>query len=74
MGFVMWLPSIIKQASSMDIVATGWLSSGPYLLAVISMLALSYFSDKTLNRKTFVWTSLLVGGNRILRVLHARHI
>ncbi|MFA1712512.1 MFS transporter [Peribacillus frigoritolerans] len=60
-GFVMWLPSIIKQASSMDIVATGWLSSGPYLLAVISMLALSYFSDKTLNRKTFVWTSLLVG-------------
>ncbi|MCZ0875608.1 MFS transporter [Peribacillus sp. AS_2] len=60
-GFVMWLPSIIKQASSMDIVATGWLSAGPYLLAVISMLALSYFSDKTLNRKTFVWTSLLVG-------------
>lgn len=60
-GFVMWLPSIIKQASNMDIVATGWLSSGPYLLAVISMLALSYFSDKTLNRKTFVWTSLLVG-------------
>lgn len=41
--------------------ATGWLSAGPYLLAVISMLALSYFSDKTLNRKTFVWTSLLVG-------------
>ncbi|MBR8644569.1 hypothetical protein KEH51_08635 [[Brevibacterium] frigoritolerans] len=29
-GFVMWLPSIIKQASSMDIVATGWLSAGPY--------------------------------------------
>lgn len=60
-GFVMWLPSIIKQASNMDIVATGWLSSGPYLLAVVSMLALSYYSDKTLNRKTFVWTSLLVG-------------
>ncbi|MDM5360607.1 MFS transporter [Peribacillus sp. RS7] len=60
-GFVMWLPSIIKQASNMDIVATGWLSSGPYLLAVISMLTLSYYSDKTLNRKTFVWTSLLVG-------------
>lgn len=60
-GFVMWPPSIIKKASHMDIVATGWLSSGPYLLAVISMLTLSYFSDKTLNRKTFVWTSPLVG-------------
>ncbi|PJN91514.1 MFS transporter [Bacillus sp. mrc49] len=60
-GFVMWLPSIIKQASNLDIVATGWLSSGPYLLAVIAMLALSHFSDKTLNRKTFVWAALLVG-------------
>jgi sugar phosphate permease len=60
-GFVMWLPSIIKNASTLNIVATGWLSAAPYLLAVILMLTVSYFSDKTLNRKTFVWVSLLVG-------------
>lgn len=60
-GFVMWLPSIIKAAPNMDIVSTGWLSSVPYLLAIIGMLAASYFSDKTLNRKAFVWPFLLIG-------------
>lgn len=60
-GFVMWLPSIINSAPDMDIVKTGWLSSVPYLLAIIAMLAASYFSDKTLNRKSFVWPFLLIG-------------
>ena len=60
-GFVMWLPSIIKAAPDMDIVSTGWLSSIPYVFAIIGMLSASYFSDKTLNRKAFVWPLLLVG-------------
>ncbi|MED1467784.1 MFS transporter [Bacillus salipaludis] len=60
-GFVMWLPSIIKAAPNMNIVITGWLSSVPYILAVVLMLAASYFSDKTLNRKAFVWPFLLIG-------------
>lgn len=60
-GFVMWLPSIIKAAPNMSIVETGWLSSVPYILAVILMLAASYFSDKTLNRNGFVWPFLLIG-------------
>src|SRR5690606_356927 len=60
-GFVMWLPSIIKAAPNMDIVSTGWLSSIPYVFAIIGMLLASYFSDKTLNRKAFVWPLLLVG-------------
>ena len=60
-GFVMWLPSIIKAAPDMDIVKTGWLASVPYVFAIIGMLAASYFSDKTLNRKAFVWPFLLIG-------------
>lgn len=60
-GFVMWLPSIINAAPNMDIVKTGWLSSVPYVLAIIGMLSASYFSDKTLNRKIFVWPFLLLG-------------
>lgn len=58
-GFVMWLPSIIKAAPNMDIVTTGWLSAVPYVLAIVGMLAASYFSDKTLNRKIFIWPFLL---------------
>ncbi|MFT3933009.1 MAG: MFS transporter [Chitinophagaceae bacterium] len=60
-GFVMWLPSIIKAAPDMDIVKTGWLSAAPYVLAIISMISVSYFSDKLLNRKAFVWPFLLIG-------------
>jgi len=60
-GFVMWLPSIINAAPNSDIVTTGWLASVPYVLAIIGMLTASYYSDKTLNRKTFIWPFLLVG-------------
>jgi sugar phosphate permease len=60
-GFVLWLPSIINSAPEMNIVKTGWLSAVPYLLAIITMLSISYFSDKTLKRKIFVWPSLLIG-------------
>lgn len=59
-GFVMWLPSIIKAAPDMNMVTTGWLSSVPYLLAVIGMLSASYFSDKSGNRKLFIWPFLLI--------------
>ncbi len=60
-GFVLWLPSIINAAPNSNIVTTGWLASIPYLLAIVAMLSASYFSDKTLNRKIFVWPFLLVG-------------
>ncbi|QMW01371.1 MFS transporter [Spirosoma foliorum] len=60
-GFVMWLPSILNAAPNMTIVKTGWLSSVPYVLAIIGMLSASYFSDKTQNRKAFVWPFLLIG-------------
>ena len=59
-GFVMWLPSIIKAAPEISIIKTGWLSSIPYLSAIIGMICASYFSDKTLNRKAFVWPFLLI--------------
>ncbi|MEO6962267.1 MAG: MFS transporter, partial [Puia sp.] len=60
-GFVMWLPSIIHVAPDMTMVRTGWLSSVPYILAVLAMLGASYFSDKTGNRKAFVWPFLFIG-------------
>lgn len=60
-GFVIWLPSIIKSASKMGIVTTGWLSSVPYVLAVILMVVVSFYSDKTMNRKSSVWIFLLIG-------------
>lgn len=60
-GFVMWLPSIIKEVPNMDIVTTGWLSAVPYIFAVAGMLIASHYSDKLLKRKEFIWPFLLVG-------------
>ncbi|MGN6617655.1 MAG: MFS transporter [Ilyomonas sp.] len=59
-GFVLWLPSIINAAPQINIVETGWLSSLPYAFAVIGMITASYFSDKTLKRKEFIWPFLLL--------------
>ncbi len=59
-GFVMWLPSIIKAAPQIDMVQTGWLSSVPYVFAIAGMLLASHFSDKTLNRKVFIWPFLMI--------------
>lgn len=61
-GFVLWLPSILRHASGMNMVDTGWLSALPYLAAVLGMLAISWGSDRCLNRRHFVWPPLLTAG------------
>ncbi|MBT0719914.1 MFS transporter [Rosenbergiella collisarenosi] len=61
-GFMMWLPSILKSASSMDIVSVGWLSAPPYFAAICLMLVVSWLSDKLQNRKLFIWPLLAVAG------------
>ncbi|MBB3256640.1 sugar phosphate permease [Paraburkholderia bannensis] len=60
-GFVLWLPSIVKNGSSLGMVETGWLSAMPYLAATIAMLGASWASDKLNNRRAFVWPFLLIG-------------
>ncbi|WDD94077.1 MFS transporter [Burkholderia sp. FERM BP-3421] len=60
-GFVLWLPSIVKNGSSLGMVETGWLSALPYLAATIAMLFASWASDKVGSRKAFVWPFLLIG-------------
>ncbi|RQU07593.1 MFS transporter [Burkholderia cenocepacia] len=60
-GFVLWLPSIVKNGSDLGMVATGWLSALPYLAATIAMLTASWASDKVGSRRGFVWPFLLVG-------------
>jgi sugar phosphate permease len=57
----MWLPSILKSASGLGIVATGWLSAAPYVLAIPLMLGASYYSDKYQQRKLIVLLFLGIG-------------
>lgn len=59
-GFMMWMPSILKNAARMDIVAVGWLAAVPYFAAICLMLTVSWLSDKYQNRKLFIWPLLLI--------------
>lgn len=60
-GFVLWLPSIIRGASNLGMVETGWLTAVPYLAATLAMILVSWLSDRMNNRKLFVWPMLLIG-------------
>jgi sugar phosphate permease len=60
-GFILWLPSIIKQASLTGIIAVGWLSTAPYAGAIVAMIIISYLSDKRGERYLYIWVSLFVG-------------
>ncbi|MDW5267463.1 MULTISPECIES: MFS transporter [Acidobacteriaceae] len=65
-GFILWLPTIIRQGSSLGIGATGLLSAIPYLLAVLTMILVAYLSDKSLRRQSLVWPFLLLSGIALL--------
>ena len=59
-GFMMWMPSILRTAGSVNIVEAGWLAAAPYLAAIITMLVISWLSDKTGLRRRFIWPLLLI--------------
>lgn len=61
-GLVLWIPEMIRSGSRRGIETVGLLSAAPFLLGVVLMLVVAYFSDRALNRKIFVWPFLFVSG------------
>ena len=61
-GLVLWIPAMIRSGLNRGIGAVGLLSAAPFLLGVMLMLAVAYFSDRALNRKIFVWPFLVLSG------------
>jgi sugar phosphate permease len=61
-GLVLWIPEMIRSGSTRRIETVGLLSASPFLLGVILLLVVAYYSDRTLNRKVFVWPLLLISG------------
>ena len=59
-GFVLWLPTILRSGGSLSMANTGLFSACPYIAAVALMVLVSRMSDRTLERRRFVWTLLLV--------------
>ena len=65
-GFVLWLPTIIKDAGSANIVRTGWLSAGPYLFATLLMPIISAVSDRMKDRRLIVLPCIGISGAAFL--------
>src|SRR5260370_9481338 len=61
-GFVLWLPSVIKKGAARGIAITGLLSGVPYAVAIVLMLLVSHYSDRSFRRKRFVWPFLMLAG------------
>jgi sugar phosphate permease len=59
-GFVLWLPTILRQGGALSMANTGLLSACPYVFAVLLMLLVSHISDKTLKRESLIWPLLLI--------------
>jgi sugar phosphate permease len=57
-GFFTWVPAIMKQISSAGLTATGFLSALPYLTALIGLVVIGRFADRTRRRKLFVGADL----------------
>jgi len=53
LGFMLWLPTIIKNLTKTGIASVGLLATGPYLAALIGMYLFSAMSDKSLNRRKY---------------------
>lgn len=71
-GFMMWLPSVLKTAPGISIVEAGWLSSLAYGAAIIGMIGLSYFSDRSLKRKPYITGALLTASLAFLGLFLAK--
>ena len=65
-GFILWLPTIIRQSGAANIVNIGWLSAGPYLATTLLMPLISVLADRTQERKLIVWLCLAAGGMSFL--------
>lgn len=61
-GYTLWLPTVIKELmTGSSASSVGLVTAIPYVFAVIAMLAVSAWSDKTGNRRAAVAVPLVIG-------------
>jgi sugar phosphate permease len=79
-GFFTWVPAIVKKTASTGLAATGFLSALPYVAALIGLLVIGRFADRTRRRALFVGVDLacfavallvstLAGSNHLLSLV-----
>jgi sugar phosphate permease len=61
-GFTLWLPTVIKAASSANIGNVGLLSALPYIASILGVILVSYSSDRFHERRMHAGFPLLMVG------------
>ncbi|MDR3671569.1 MAG: MFS transporter [Holophaga sp.] len=61
-GFSLWLPSVIKAATSLNIVSIGMVNAVPYVAAGIGLLWCTRSSDRHKERRLHAGIPMIVGG------------
>lgn len=61
-GFLFWLPSAVEKAKKMSHVGIGGLSTLPFIVGIVSMILISWHSDKSGERRHHVSIAFALGG------------
>jgi sugar phosphate permease len=62
LGFIIWLPSVVAQGRSLSPALVGWLSAAPFAASIVVMQGLTYWSDRTRDRRRTAACSVAVCG------------
>ena len=62
LGWVIWLPTLLKNIMKMSLTNVGWLSSVPFLMSLTGLYLVGTLSDKKGNRRFYVAFSLVLFG------------
>jgi sugar phosphate permease len=65
-GFILWLPTIVREGASVNMGRAGLMSAAPYAVAVVLELITAHLSDRSQRRERYVWPWLLLSGIALL--------
>jgi sugar phosphate permease len=70
LGFIIWLPSVIAQGRAQGHTLSpstiGWFSAAPFAVAILAMQALTFWSDRTGDRRLTAAFAVAVSGLALL--------
>jgi len=52
-GFLLWLPTILRDLTKMGMTSVGFLSALPYIFALLGLYVFPALADKTMNRRRY---------------------
>ncbi|HEY4011423.1 MAG TPA: MFS transporter [Acidobacteriaceae bacterium] len=65
-GFILWLPTIVREGGTHNMGRAGLISAAPYLVAIVLELVVAHLSDRAQRRRRYVWPFLLLSGIALL--------